>query len=588
MKVGFLITGRLKSTRLPKKLLLEICSRPILCHMIDRIKLSKMVDEIVLCTSTNKQDDPLEELAHKEQISVFRGDEDDVVKRLYDASVQYNLDYLLNITADCPFVDPVYADEIVKAYESTGADLIRAFGLPHGAFSYGIRPPALKKVIEIKEDRETEVWGRYFTDTDLFNVYDLPIENPLHRQPGLRMTLDYPEDLAFFEAVFDHLYKEDSIFSLDEILNFLQKHPEIVMINRDCAKSFLKRFRRQGDIYLKPRYDITKAAIIGCGSIGQRHIRNLRKLGIADIVALRSRKGHYQDLPAELAVHEVDDWQKLFEQGVDIAIVSNPTSMHMDTASRLLGYAKGLFVEKPLGDSIDKIDKFLEQVEKSKTILYVGYNLVFHKGVQVVKEFLRKNDIGAPLSFQAQVGHWLPEWHPYEDFKKAYYARKDLGGGVIMTLIHEIHLAQEFFGDVASVYGLISPSDVLPLEVDTIADLMMHHKSGVVSQLHLDFVQRPLHRSGVISCERGWIRYDLANGIVFAQIDGEDTPECLWKGTDYDSNQQYLDEMQTFLRFVREGRIRHLFDAWHAAQTMAIVDAAFASVSCGAVKEVAD
>lgn len=586
MKVGYLITARLKSTRLPLKLLKEVKGKPIISHMIDRLKLAKKIDQIIICTSENPQDRPLIQIAEENNIDSFCGDPDDVIARLSTAAEENNLDYVLNITGDCPFVDPIYVDKVVEAFLSTDADLIRTFGLPHGAFSYGIKPEALKKILEIKGDKDTEVWGRYFTDTDLFKVYDLPIDNPKHQQPDLRMTLDYPEDLAFFEKVFDHLYQENHVFSLDAILDLLEKHPEIVLINKDCARSFQKRFQAQSEISLKPRYHISKAAIIGCGSIGQRHIRNLQKLGVTDIFTLRSKMGHHQNLPNELKVYETKDWQELMAKNVDVAIISNPTSLHMETVERFLPTVKGIFVEKPLSHSFEMMGDLLEKIDKYKTILFVGYNLLFHEAVLSIKDILNTNDIGAPLSFQAQAGHWLPDWHPYENYKKAYYAKPDLGGGVTLTLVHEIQLAQELFGEVSLIHSIISPSKLLPLDVDTIVDLMMHHKSGTVSQIHLDFIQRPLHRSGVISCERGWISYDLANSNVFAQLDGEDMPKCIWEGTDYDPNQQYLNEMETFLQFVREGRMRHPFDAWHAAHTVAIVDASFNSASNGVVKKV--
>ncbi|HEY6218389.1 MAG TPA: NTP transferase domain-containing protein, partial [Pyrinomonadaceae bacterium] len=145
MKTGFLITARLKSTRLPLKLLQPVENRPIFSHMLDRLKLAKRVDQIIVCTSTNPQDDPLIELAEAEGVASFRGDEDDVVKRLSDAATAFGLDYILSITADCPFSDPGYADRIVEAYLQTNADLIRALTLPHGAFSYGVKPEAFRK-----------------------------------------------------------------------------------------------------------------------------------------------------------------------------------------------------------------------------------------------------------------------------------------------------------------------------------------------------------------------------------------------------------------------------------------------------------
>ncbi len=334
MKVGYLITGRLKLTRLPKKLLREIKGKPVLCHMFDRLKLAKKVDQIILCTSPLAEDRPLVELAAANGVACHCGDPDDVILRLLGATQEFGLDYCLNITADSPFADPAYADKIVEAYLETKADLIRAFGLPHGAFSYGIRPEALAKIVQIKDSKATEVWGKYFTDTGLFRVYDLPIDNPFHNKPHLRMTLDYPEDLLFFEAVFDALHREGEVFTLDEILELLERRPEIVEINRHCHKPFKLRWLSQAEIRLKPRFAVAKAAVIGCGSIGQRHVRNLRKLGIAETTALRMRQGHFRDLPAELEVREVCDWSELLAAKPDIAVVSNPTSLHLDAVRR--------------------------------------------------------------------------------------------------------------------------------------------------------------------------------------------------------------------------------------------------------------
>ncbi len=103
---------------------------------------------------------------------------------------------------------------MVESFVETDSDLIRQFDLPHGVFSYGIKVDALRKVVSIKDSSDTEVWGRYFTDTGVFKVLDLEVKNKNHIRPGLRMTLDYPEDLEFFNAIFDALYKTNKVFSL--------------------------------------------------------------------------------------------------------------------------------------------------------------------------------------------------------------------------------------------------------------------------------------------------------------------------------------------------------------------------------------
>ena len=576
MKVGYLITGRLKSTRLPKKLLLKVKGKPILSHMIDRLKLAKNVDEIIICTSDNEQDRPLGILAKENNISCYFGDPDDVLVRLLGAAEKFNLDYILNITADCPFVDPNYADMIVEKFIETGSDLIRQFELPHGVFSYGLKVDALRKVVSIKDSSDTEVWGRYFTDTGLFKVMDLDVKNTNHKRPGLRMTLDYPEDLEFFNAVFDALYEKDKVFSLSEILNLLDKNPEIIEINKDCGLRFNKRFTSQSEPRLKKISKVKTALIIGAGSIGQRHILNLKNIGITNITALRSKKGHYKKLPKELGVNEIDSWDDVKSIKPDIAIISNPSSLHIDSALKALSSIKGIFIEKPLSNNLTGCNQLIELLDDKNVTSFVGHNLMFHPMIKEIKNFIHENNIGKIINIQCQVGQWLPDWHPYEDYTKAYYARKDLGGGVALSLIHEIHLALDLAGLPTHVFGEITEYQQLKLDVDVCSDLMIKHKSGTVSQIHLDFLQRPSHRSGLVTFEKAWLSYDFSKMEITAQRTNEE-PYKLYKNSDYDSNNMYIEQLNEFISMVEEGRKKHKYDALSSLESLKVVEALFKS-----------
>lgn len=250
MKVGYLITARMKSTRLPKKLTLEINNRQIMRLMIDRVKLAKRVDEVIICTSTNPQDDVLEVIAKEEGIKVFRGHEEDVIQRLYDACVANDLDYALNITADCPLVSFDYIDKIITTYEATNADLIRTLDLPHGFFSYGLKVDALKRVCELKDDIHTEVWGKYFTETDHFKVHDIQIPEELIRE-RFRLTLDYPDDYEFFKKIYAAFGANTPTTPMIQIIEFLDAKPEIVAINAHLKQSYQKRWDEQSKIKLK-------------------------------------------------------------------------------------------------------------------------------------------------------------------------------------------------------------------------------------------------------------------------------------------------------------------------------------------------
>ncbi|WKZ71065.1 MAG: hypothetical protein QY331_07345 [Melioribacteraceae bacterium] len=250
MKIGFLITARLKSTRLPNKLILKIFDREIIRWMIDRLKLSDQLHNIIICTSLNSQDDPLEKIALEEGINCFRGSEEDVLKRLLDAALLFNLDYIVNVTADCPLVSFEYISEIIKEFKKSEADLIRCLDLPHGLFSYGIKINALSKVCEIKSSNSTEVWGKYFTDTGLFNVVDLVIPETLKRS-NYRLTLDYQEDYDFFMAIFNYFGLDTYKKGISEIISFLDEHQEVVEINKNCRDAFKVNWESQNNYSVK-------------------------------------------------------------------------------------------------------------------------------------------------------------------------------------------------------------------------------------------------------------------------------------------------------------------------------------------------
>jgi len=250
MRIGFLITVRLKSTRLPKKAILEIDGREIIAWMIDRIKMCDLMDEIVLATSIDPQDEPICEIAKREGVKCFRGSKLDVLDRLYQAALAFDLDYIINITADCPLVAYDFIDNIIDTYEKTDADLVTSFKLPHGFYSYGIKVSALKKVLEIKGDEDTEVWGKYFTETGLFKVVDISVPEEYQRE-NYRLSLDYPDDYEFFKAVFRGMGNETYRKSSKEILEFLDNHPEIVKINQYCEEIYKKRLEEQARLVLK-------------------------------------------------------------------------------------------------------------------------------------------------------------------------------------------------------------------------------------------------------------------------------------------------------------------------------------------------
>jgi len=229
------ITVRTKSERLPLKVLRLIEGKAMIEQMIIRLKEAKLADEIVLCTSTNPKDEVLVDYAEKQKIKYFRGDEVDVLKRLYDAATVFGAEFIVNATADNPLTDPVYIDKIIEKYRETKADYITCLDLPIGTYSEGVKTEAMKKVLDLKKEQDTEIWDDYFEKSGLFKVVKLEVEKELIR-PGIRLTVDYSEDLELLRKIYNALQKEKEVFSLKRVLEFLKENPELLDINKNMMQ----------------------------------------------------------------------------------------------------------------------------------------------------------------------------------------------------------------------------------------------------------------------------------------------------------------------------------------------------------------
>lgn len=242
MKTAIFLSIREKATRLPKKVLLKIRGRTVTEHLIDRLKLAKLPDMIIMCTSTHPDDDVLVDIAKSNGINFFRGSEDDKLDRYLKASINYKLDFMVIVDGDDIFCDPECIDNIIRKYFETNADYIVYENLPVGVTGHGVKLEALKKVVELKDEMDTEVWGGYFTETGLFTVLKLKAPKELD-YPEIRMTLDYPEDFNFFKKIFEELYKINKIFTLREILELLEKNPQIIELNKCVHEKYLAGIR---------------------------------------------------------------------------------------------------------------------------------------------------------------------------------------------------------------------------------------------------------------------------------------------------------------------------------------------------------
>ena len=233
----------MKFVRLPNKQMREILGRPITAHIIDRLKTSTLAQRIVLTTSTHPDDAVFADLARQEGIDFFKGSPEDRLERYLHAADHFRADFVVVVDGDDPFCDPEIIDETIRRYQKSNADYTSCKNLPLGVTSHGLKVEALRQICARKQDDEPELWVGYFTETGLFKV-DLFEPDPALRRPEFRMTLDYPEDFAFFSAVFQNLYTPGQVFTLRQILDLLDHHPEIAALNSRCKAIYEENLQR--------------------------------------------------------------------------------------------------------------------------------------------------------------------------------------------------------------------------------------------------------------------------------------------------------------------------------------------------------
>ncbi len=259
-----------------------------------------------------------------------------------------------------------------------------------------------------------------------------------------------------------------------------------------------------------------KTLIVGFGSIGRRHFRNLLDLGARDILFLRSKKS---TLPAdELAGYIVEtDIEAALAHRPDAVIIANPTALHLDVAIPAAKMGCHLFLEKPISHNLARIDELRAAVQQRGSRVLVGFQFRYHPGLARVRQIIQGHDalsIGRPLSVRAHWGEYLPNWHPWEDYRQGYSARQDLGGGVVLTLCHPLDYLRWLLGDVEKLWAFTTRGSDLELSVEDNAEIGLKFASGLVGTVHLDYNQRPpAHRLEIIGTQ-GSLRWENADGAV--------------------------------------------------------------------------
>jgi predicted dehydrogenase len=293
-----------------------------------------------------------------------------------------------------------------------------------------------------------------------------------------------------------------------------------------------------------------KFLIAGFGSIGRRHLRNLRTLGETDFVLLRSHKSTLPDdeisgLPVETNIDAALAYQP------DGVIVSNPTALHLAVAIPAARAGCAILMEKPISHSLDKVKEFKEAAQTGGAGVLLGYQFRFHPSLRQVKTWLDEDMIGRSLSFRAHWGEYLPNWHPWEDYRASYTSRQDLGGGVVVTLSHPVDYLRWLLGDVQNLWAFSGRISDLEIQVEDYAEIGMQFSSGVVGSLHVDYFQQPPSHTLEITGTKGRITWDNADGRAELFRSATRVWQDVSLPVDFDRNELFLAEMSHFLEVVQ-------------------------------------
>ena len=294
---------------------------------------------------------------------------------------------------------------------------------------------------------------------------------------------------------------------------------------------------------------MTKILIVGYGSIGKRHTRNILEHTKHEIIICTKRND--LDSFKQKRVKFFDNIQKCLSEKPQIAFITNETAYHIPVAKQLAKAGIDLFIEKPLSHSMKDI-KILQKITKQKKLVtQMGYNLRFHKCIIEIRKLIKQNKIGKIISIQAENGSYLPDWHPYEDYRIGYAGKKELGGGIVLTQIHDIDYLFWFFGMPKSIFSFMGKFSNLKISAEDYCASIIQFKNNITAELHLDYFQGPEFRGCKIKGTNGVITWNSLDNQIKYYNNKNKKWKVIFQLKKFERNQMYVDEIKHFFRSVK-------------------------------------
>lgn len=300
-----------------------------------------------------------------------------------------------------------------------------------------------------------------------------------------------------------------------------------------------------------------KILILGCGSIGTRHAKNLKSIGVKEIILCDKSKSRLQSLANIIDTDLLyTDYKQAVKENKDVsaAVICTPTSYHVEQALYFAKNKINLFIEKPLSHNLDKVKSLQKLVDSNRLVVMIGHSYMFEFGFLKLKSLLEKKTIGQIYFVTYLQGQFLPDWHPKSDYRVEYTARKNLGGGALLTLTsHSFYLIEWLFGRVKSIRGnVVTRVGKLDVDVDDSVFLLMTTDKNIIVQSQNNFIV-PIHNHKIIvEGEKGRLEYDFVEKKIAILLRNKKNKLL---DVDKGPNERFVKEMKYFLSNVKNNNL---------------------------------
>lgn len=298
-----------------------------------------------------------------------------------------------------------------------------------------------------------------------------------------------------------------------------------------------------------------RVLVVGCGSIGSRHARNLSRLKAVDLDLHDTDRGAAEDLAEATGATVVSGPAPASEEW-DAAVVAVPTHKHVDVARPLAEAGLDLLVEKPLANDPAEARAFVDDAARLDATALVGCNMRFHPGVRALRDWIEDDAIGRPLSARLSFGNHLGNWRDEGDYQDSYSADPDKGGGIVMDAVHEINAMRWLLGEPAGVTAHTVNTGALGIPAEDLAELVFDYGGGTLASVHMDSIRPSRRRTHEVVGEAGiarWSGHGKRPERLTIELEDRDGGIRERREEDFDMNAMYEREIRHFLDVVRHG-----------------------------------